>query len=51
VARYSVERWGIGWYWELGCARKVVVFSRGVGGEMLYEIDMDLEGLQQVFYF
>ena len=51
MARYTVERWGIAWHRELGCAGKVVAFSRDVGVEILCDIDIDLEGPQQVFYF
>ena len=51
MTRYSVEGWGIVWHLELGCAGKVVVFSRDVGGEMLCNTGNDLELPQQVFYF
>ena len=50
VARESAEGQGIGWRAELGRAGKVVVFGRDVGGEMLCDKDIDLEGPQKVFY-
>lgn len=50
MARYSVEGWGI-WHQELGRAGKMIVFSRDVGSKMLCDMDIDLEGAQQVFYF
>ena len=39
------------WHRELGCAGKVVALSGDVGGEILCDINIDLEGPQQVFNF
>ena len=43
-----MEGRGIGWHWEL--AGKVIVFGRDVGGEMLCDIDIGLEGSQQFLH-
>ena len=48
--RQSAEGQGIGWRGELGRAGKVVVFGRDVGGEMLCDKDIDLDGPQKAFY-
>ena len=45
-----MEGQGIGWRAELERAGKVVVFGRDVGGGMLCDKDIDLEGPQKVFY-